>query len=112
MPQASFTMFREGEVQDWDQIGYFVPGFHTFYHVLRGRSTGLELNLVLRPGGVRREFTRFDVRPFLLDGLTSDIDFAVAALSRRSSPWAELRSLLRTAGWRICQRWCLVTRYS
>ena len=22
------------------------------------------------------------------------------------------RSLLRTAGWRICQRWCLATRYS
>ena len=44
--------------------------------------------------------------PLLLDGLTSDIDFAVVALSRRSSPWAELRSLLRTAGWRICQlRW-------
>ena len=26
-------------------------------------------------------------------------------------PRAELRSLLRTAGWRICQRWCLATRY-
>ena len=38
-------------------------------------------------------------------------DFVVVALSRRSSPWAELRSLLRTAGWRICQRWCLATRY-
>ncbi len=37
--------------------------------------------------------------------------FVVVALSRRSSPWAELRSLLRTAGWRICQRWCLATRY-
>ena len=37
-------------------------------------------------------------------------DFVVVALSRRSSPWAELRSLLRTAGWRICQRWCLATR--
>ena len=38
-------------------------------------------------------------------------DFVVVALSRRSSPLAELRSLLRTAGWRICQRWCLTTRY-
>ena len=37
--------------------------------------------------------------------------FVVVALSRRSSPWAELRSLLRTAGWRICQRWCLAIRY-
>ena len=37
--------------------------------------------------------------------------FAVVAFSRRSSPWTELRSLLRTAGWRICQRWCLATRY-
>ena len=36
-------------------------------------------------------------------------DYADVALSRRSSPCAELRSLLRTAGWRICQRWCLTS---
>ena len=79
MPQASFTTFREDEVQDWDQIGYFVPRFNTFYHVLRGRSTGLGLKLVLRArnshvlprfertkyrigtefGTSRRDFTRF-----------------------------------------------------
>ena len=34
------------------------------------------------------------------------VDFVIVALSRQSSPWAVLRSLLRTAGWRICQRWC------
>ena len=82
-----FTTFGGNEVQDWNRIGYFAPGIHTFYYVLRRRSTGLKLNLVLRARishvllrferakyligtefgtscrGLRREFTRFDVRP-------------------------------------------------
>ena len=55
-----------------------------------------------------------------ISGRQADFDAAVMALSRHSersangpvdlcskrSPWAELRSLLRTAGWRFCQRWC------
>lgn len=36
--------------------------------------------------------------------------FVAVALSSRSSPWAELRILLRAAGWRICQRCCLGTQ--
>ena len=46
-----FITFREGEVQDWNRIWYFAPRIHTFHHVLRGRSTGLGLNLGLRAGG-------------------------------------------------------------
>ena len=68
-------------------------------------------------------FGVFDVRPFCWTGLT----YLDSGLRRSAgiangqqmvqwtfavsdSPWAELRSLLRSAGWRICQRWCLLTR--
>jgi hypothetical protein len=46
-----FTTFRGSEVQDWERIWYFVPRIHTFHHVLRGRSTGLGVDLILRAGG-------------------------------------------------------------
>ena len=36
------------EVLDWGWIWYFMQGFHSFYHVLRVRSTGLGVDLVLR----------------------------------------------------------------
>ena len=98
------------------------------------RSTGLRLKLVLRARSshvlprfekakyrigagfgtsrrkLRRESTRFDVRPFLLDGLTSDIDLRLRHSAGGAAQGAELRSLLRTAGCRICQRWCHAIR--
>ena len=37
--------------------------------------------------------------------------FCGRGTQQAEQPRAELRSLLRTAGWRICQRWCLATRY-
>ena len=83
----------------------------------------LAVIIVHKNSSIHGQGYHFDVRPFCWTGLT----YLDSGLRRSAgiangqqmvqwtfavsdSPWAELRSLLRSAGWRICQRWCLLTR--
>ena len=45
-------------------------------------------------------------------GIANDKQMIQWTFAVSASTWAELRSLLRTAGWRICQRWCFARRSS